>query len=163
MEFALPSGPEAWDDGAIVDMFYKAIGEHARGRGGGGERATKRRKEVHNLHDGGEGADRRTGGIPGPWVETETYDAGEEEAETEADSKGAFQGGFNSSAAAATHAHFSHAPLQDKVDDAYQAMIHSWFNCGAATGRYQTLLELQQQQQQQQQHQQHNQHKQGRA
>jgi hypothetical protein len=154
MEFCLPSGPEAWDDGAIVDMFYKAIGEHVRGRGGGGERSVKRRKEVHYNNDGGGDADRRTGGIPGPWVETETCDAGEEE-ETEAESK-AFQGGFNSSAAAAAaaRAHFSHAPLQDKVDEAYQAMIHSWFNCGAATGRYQTLLELQQQQN----HQQHQQH-----
>lgn len=114
---------------------------------------SKKRKEVHFGVD--DNAKFEGAGIPGPWMECQ--DRSDDIYNADALYVRSIQGKqtdnlhfptttnqIYSEGHAAGNDSETSANVPDGVVMAYQEMLQAWFACGAATGRYQTLLELQQ-------------------
>jgi len=133
------SDPEAWDDGAILDVFDSAIRSHrTKGQPGG--------------------SSGKKGGKPAPTAAHTTKGAGTSPRKVAFDMSGSSHApapATDHPSSSATHASPPPLPppplhMHAQLDEAFNSMLMAWYHSGYATGRYQALLELSQQQQQQQ-------------
>lgn len=144
----LPRDAEAWDDSLIVEMFNSAVEMHVRGGGG------RKRKGGHSLIETDEQQHQRSrgAGIPGEWQAVSgpsVFDSEEGQVEDEGvggalpRTSALFRQGLQSTATQVFAPLSASTTGDPMIDQALQDMLHSWYACGVATGKYQALLELQ--------------------
>jgi len=147
--------PSGWDDTLILEMFNTAIETHVKSNtsktcGGG-----KKRKGCYATSGGSQHLRQ---GIPGTWQEVSVplegvHDSVEDESrdhsskrlpiqsDSDPQSDALFFQGFQSSTSA-QNTEASSVPMPVLVESALQDMLQAYFNCGVATGRYQTLVDM---------------------
>ena len=148
----LPLDEEAWDDTLILELFEAAVETHKSHRRG--TKAEKKRRVGENQ----DGRQQSRGmGIPGQWhtVSSATssgFDgqdggqmvAGEVEiqGQSEVFASALYKKGLETTPVSVGNGSTAPQLASETVEGALQDMLTAWYNCGVATGRYKTLLDM---------------------
>lgn len=144
---------EAWDDTLILELFEAAVETHKSHRGCTSTRVEKKRR----VGESQEGRQQSRGmGIPGQWQTVSASSSGfyghgskmvaaevEIQGQPEVFASDLYKKGLETTPVSVGNGNKAPQLAIETVEGALQDMLTAWYNCGVATGRYKTLLDMQ--------------------